>query len=141
MPKPSSPLVQAQLEKGGIAEPPGTPQRMISTSWSWSSLLSRRLAALPGDCGSPAPSPDQPWQKPQVALSWYSRLPSPISPAAGVCAEAAGASANDAASATAAAVNRIMYVLGPAELIFDQRFIYREVDHRRLPIIVLHQHY
>src|SRR5580704_4302268 len=31
--------------------------------------------------------------------------------------------------------------LGPAKLLFDQRFIYCEVDYRRLPIIVLDQHY
>src|SRR5712671_2544854 len=64
-----------------------------------------------------------------------------MSPAAGACAEAAGASANPAASVTTAVMNRIMSLLGPAELIFDQRSIYREVDHRRLPIIVLDQHY
>jgi len=56
-------------------------------------------------------------------------------------AAAEKASADPTASATTAVVQRIMYFLGPAVLLLDQGSVYREVDYRRLPIIVLDQHY
>jgi hypothetical protein len=74
----------------------------------------------------------------RALLDAFFGVPDAVGELAAVCAATEKASANPAASATTVA-NRIMYLLGPAELLSDQGSVYGEVDHRRLPIIVLDQ--
>src|SRR5258705_12760388 len=54
---------------------PGTPHWITVMSVLRSNWLRRRLAAPPGDCPCPAPSPAQPWQYWQSAFSRNTRRP------------------------------------------------------------------
>src|SRR5262245_59493464 len=83
-----------------------------------------RLAALPGERGSPRPSPSGPWQNWQSALSWNRRWPNEVS-----CAKAAHGSVVEMTIVMSRRVGKSavkMHILSPNTQ--SSAFAHRSVD-------------